>query len=39
MNTFYLINMSNFPAKNKDTFLILSFFSLLHFYWVKNKVN
>ena len=27
----------NFPPKNKDTFLILSFFLLLHFYRVKNE--
>ena len=31
--------MQNFLPKNKDTFLIFSFFLLLYFYQVKKKVN
>ena len=34
---FLWINTLNFLPKNKDTFLILSFFSLLYFYGVENK--
>ena len=33
------IDIQHLSPKNKDTFLILNFFLLQNFYWVKKKID